>query len=210
MNVQGLLSLLCCSLLAGACALPSAMAEPPFVGAGILPYCFDQDRVFVLLGFDHHKGAWTDFGGGGEKVTSLEDGQRRWETRVQTAMREAIEESRGILGRQQIKAAVDPGRFFDHPTLDYRIFTANIGCIPAANFRQVPVPVGERWDHWREKSDFYWIDLALLKDQVATAKDRQSALLTQAPGGVRPLFSLLYDSLSQQFSRGEDGRLFSK
>ena len=67
-------------------------SDRPFVGAGILPYAVVKGEIFILLGYDPGRG-WTSFGGAPEKVVSVTDANPRWETKVETALREASHKS---------------------------------------------------------------------------------------------------------------------
>ena len=63
------------------------------MGAGILPVAFNRGRAYFLFareraGRGRESGLWSDFGGGSEKGESF----------LQTAVREAHEESMGLMG----------------------------------------------------------------------------------------------------------------
>jgi pantetheine-phosphate adenylyltransferase len=98
--------------------------------AGILPYARGDDgRVYVLLGkqaeYEHHSsGLWKGFGG-------LRDSG---ETLVFTALREAKEESRSVLG--QDSPCYDPQNL----SLDHVVVSEHYG----SKYLQLMVPV--RWD----------------------------------------------------------------
>lgn len=61
------------------------------MGAGILPICFNDGVLLLLLGKESYEKKWSDFGGSKEK------GERP----IATAIREGCEELNGMLGREK-------------------------------------------------------------------------------------------------------------
>lgn len=101
-GVTKLVSSLASLLLSPARSLWSCLhgGESNHTGAGVLPYCIKNNEVYFLLskeGYGSDKNTWCDFGGARDPGESA----------VQTAAREAWEESRGIMGNQkQIEMAI--------------------------------------------------------------------------------------------------------
>ena len=62
------------------------------LGAGIIPISKFNNRIYFLLGRDVAYQKWSDFGGKSEK----------YETAIDTAVREGYEETSGFLGSQEI------------------------------------------------------------------------------------------------------------
>ena len=61
------------------------------MGGGIIPVAFHQGKRYLLFGKEVVDGKWSDFGGSREGR----------ESQYQTAVREGVEESSGILGKKQ-------------------------------------------------------------------------------------------------------------
>lgn len=84
------------------------------MGAGILPVAYHNGSIYFLFSREYTKKIdWRDFGGTTEKN----------ETKKQTAVREAFEESDGILGTQSdIKKLIDEKCFYKVGANSYFVY----------------------------------------------------------------------------------------
>jgi len=111
-----------------------------FIGAGVLPYVVLPDgSVKVLLAHEKGRG-WSSFGGG-PKMRKVNKGLKlRCETRRETAIREAIEESRRVLSKEVLTSAIETAAIYPQqyghrdfltyvvaiPPVDINKFTSNV------------------------------------------------------------------------------------
>jgi 8-oxo-dGTP pyrophosphatase MutT (NUDIX family) len=87
------------------------------MGAGILPVSYHNGSFYFLFSRECRKQDWRDFGGATEKN----------ETIKQTAIREAFEESDGILGtRDDVKKLLEKETFYKVKTKTYFVYVVNI------------------------------------------------------------------------------------
>jgi len=143
------------------CILPAFAQEcHEYVGAGVLPYVVQQDgSIKVLLAHEKGRG-WSSFGGG-PKMRAPNKGERsRCETRRETALREAIEESRRVLSRQVLEAALAtadsyPQQYSDR---DFLTFVVAIPPTDINNFTHNIVPANDPGYH--ETNALGWVALS--------------------------------------------------
>ncbi len=166
--------------------------ERPFVGAGILPYTGIGGDVYILLGYDPGRG-WTSFGGAPEKVVSVADANPRWETRVETALREAFEECRLVIPFEEFERGLRADRFFPESQSrgEFRTFTVKILYRPVSMFAERRVPVNSRYS---EKTNYVWMPLDQLRQMVLKGEKK----LHGSPGNNK-LWDVFYHGLQQLF-----------
>lgn len=81
------------------------MSTKPTLYAGVLPYAYHNDKIYLLLGREREGGEWSDFGGGREKGESSKT----------AASREGYEESMGFLAsspavlKRKLESFIDTG-----------------------------------------------------------------------------------------------------
>ena len=157
--------------------------------SGILPYIITNDSVYILLGYDNDKPGWTDFGGGREWVTTLDE-EKRLETPAEIAMREFFEECRKVYGTEEIRQNFDPDNYIPSANGVYRSYLVKMPYRSREEFRKAPIPADEKFAIFREKSDFYWITLSELKSIIRSGGN---TLPGSPNGGV--IFKYFYDTL---------------
>jgi 8-oxo-dGTP pyrophosphatase MutT (NUDIX family) len=164
----------------------------PFRGAGVLPYSVYGGKIYVLLGYDPGRG-WTSFGGAPEKVVSVADANPRWETKQETAIREAFEECRMVIPLEEFRRGLEAHRFFPktHSISDFITFTVKVHYRPVHLFARRRVPVNSRFS---EKSNYVWIPLSELRQMVL----RGVRELKGSPGNNK-FWHTFYQGLQQLF-----------
>ena len=117
-------------------ALPAFAQEcDDFIGAGVLPYVVLADgSIKVLLAHEEGRG-WSSFGGGPKMRASHLDGKSRCETRRETAVREAIEESRQVLSKQVLESALKTAAIYPRQ-YGRRDFLTYVVAIPSADIKK--------------------------------------------------------------------------
>lgn len=139
--------------------------EDKLIAAGVLPYTIFEDTVYLLLGYDADKPGWTDFGGGREFVSNVEN-ETRLETPEEIAIREFFEECRMVYGREEIDLNFRENAYFTSANGVYRSYIVKIPYKPREEMREAMIPLGDAFVIFNEKKDFYWIKLSELKDLV--------------------------------------------
>ena len=103
-----------------------------FIGAGILPYVVLADgSIKVLLAHEEGRG-WSSFGGGPKMRVASKGAKPRCETRRETAIREAVEESRRVLSKPVLESALKTAAIYPRQ-YGRRDFLTYVVEIPAAN-----------------------------------------------------------------------------
>ena len=174
-------------LLVGFLSGPAVAREcDNFRGAGILPYAFDDSgRALVLLGYGPGRG-WGGFGGGPKRVITLQPPAERCETRFETAARETVEESRQLLSRAQLAAALEnaPRYPLDPKAGQFQTFIVRVDFIDVAAFYRNATLSGREYGY-QEMSEIAWVALDALVDHVADGKP----LPTPNEAGLWPVFA---------------------
>jgi len=132
------------------------------MGAGILPVCSVNGKIYFLMGKEGDSNEWSDFGGGKE----------RKETPFQTALREGVEELNGFLGIQVDMSKLMRSHRFD--TIKHQTFTTYMVEIPYdpmlpyyfnSNYKfmkqRLPHLIGK--NGLFEKSEIRWVDVNELR-----------------------------------------------
>lgn len=173
----------------------------PFTGAGILPYAVYKGSIHVLLGYDPGRG-WTSFGGAPEKVVSVADANPRWETRQETALREAFEECRMVVPQEELIRGLQGDRFFpkNNSPKDFITFTVKIRYRPVIQFARRWVPVNSRFS---EKTNYAWIPLSDLRQMVV-----KGVMELRGSPGNNKLWHTFYQGLQQLLRSPDYGRYF--
>lgn len=148
----------------------TAQDEEQLIAAGVLPYTYLNDSVYLLLGYDADKPGWTDFGGMKEWVGNL-DNEKRLETAEEIAIREFYEECRMVYGKEDITASMDPNAYITAASGVYRSYVVKIPYKSRAEIRGALIPVDDKFQIFNEKSDFYWISLAELKQIIRSGSN---------------------------------------
>ncbi len=154
-------------------AVRSIGQDDKLVAAGVLPYTIIDDQVYLLLGYDDDKPGWTDFGGGREMVGSLNN-ETRLETPQEIAVREFFEECRMVYGKEQIDVEFRPEAYITAANGVYRSYIVNLPYKSREEIRQAMIPLDDKFEIFREKSDFYWITLDELKSIIRAGSNRLS------------------------------------
>lgn len=188
-------------LLLAAARLPAAAEDHPFTGAGILPYAAHEGRILVLLGYDPGRG-WTSFGGLPERVRSLARPGPRWETPLETALREGFEELRQVVPREELRRGIDPDRCFPRVGEKgaFRHYPVEITFHPLEQFLEHFVPAGSAYD---EKQGYIWVPLEELR-RLALA----GAAASTSPAGGDGLWPVFLADLRPALADPGYRRLF--
>lgn len=141
------------------------------VAAGVLPYTIIDAQVYLLLGYDDDKPGWTDFGGGREIVGSLNN-ETRLETPQEIAVREFFEECRMVYGKEQIDVKFRPDAYITATNGVYRSYVVNLPYKSREEIRKAMIPLDDKFEIFREKSDFYWISLDDLKTVIRSGSNK--------------------------------------
>lgn len=145
------------------CILPAFAQEcHEYIGAGVLPYVVLQDgSIKVLLAHEKGRG-WSSFGGGPKMRAPSKGGQSRCETRRETALREALEESRRVLSRQVLETALATADVYprQYSNRDFLTFLIAIPPVDITHFISNAVPAKDPGYH--ETDALGWITLAEL------------------------------------------------
>ena len=141
-------------------SLPTFAEEcDEYIGAGVLPYVVLQDgSINVLLAHEQGRG-WSSFGGGPKMRATNIGGQPRCETRRETALREALEESRRVLSRQVLESALLTADVYpqQYNNRDFLTFIVAIPPTDINNFTRNAVPANDPGYH--ETNALGWVAL---------------------------------------------------
>jgi len=187
-------------------ALPVFAQEcDEFIGAGVLPYVVLADgSVKVLLAHEKGRG-WSSFGGGPKTLPLGKGLKSRCETRRETAIREAVEESRRVLSRQVLESAIKTAAIYPRQ-YGSRDFLTYVVAIPSADINKYTsniVPAND--PGYYETNALGWLTLGELL-RLAKADKNEAVVPGVNAAGFYPHFRKgLKDAL-----RAGDVKLFEQ
>ncbi len=187
-------------------ALPAFAQEcDDFIGAGVLPYVVLADgSIKVLLAHEEGRG-WSSFGGGPKMRATSKGAKSRCETRRETAVREAIEESRRVLSKQVLESALKTAAIYPRQ-YGRRDFLTYVVAIPPADINKYSSNVVPANDPgYDETNALGWVTLGELL-RLAKADKNEAVVPAVNTAGFYPHFRKgLRDAL-----RADDVQLFDR
>ncbi len=166
-----------------------------YIGAGVLPYVVLQNgSINVLLAYEKGRG-WSSFGGGPKMRASNKGERSRCETRRETALREALEESRRVLSRQVLEAALATADIYprQYSNRNFLTFVIAIPPVDIKHFSSNAVPANDPGYH--ETDALGWITLAELLRLAQADKDEAVVPAVNNAGFYTPFRQGLKEAL---------------
>lgn len=144
-------------VLVFAAASPVA-ATSDFMAAGLMLVAGDRGAPLILLGRDRSR-PWFEMPGGRRQQVSSpgENNAGRPETAYETAIREAYEESKGVLSRQLLRQATDPARFIRDD--GFVFFLGEIDKVPVDRLVDAAAPDAAGATGFDEVVDYAWVSV---------------------------------------------------
>ena len=147
-------------------AVSPAAATANFRAAGALLVTGDGQSSLVLL-VKHRSRSWYEMPGGRRQTHSVDKGGP--DSAYETAIRECFEESRGMLSREFLREAIDPGRKLRDG--GFVFFVGRVDPIALDSLRRAPVPEVAAF---REIADYAWVAIeSILGSEDGTVIDEE-------------------------------------
>jgi 8-oxo-dGTP pyrophosphatase MutT (NUDIX family) len=151
--------------------LSSALSYNVFAGvSGLLLVAQHNGSHFTLLVKDHTRAYFELPAGHSETGDKLNDGHTDLETSYETALREAVEETRGYLGRRLLIQGSNSQKRIRYGKFD--MFLAKIPMFKISEIIKIRMPQKDNWSPMREIIDYAWVNINQLQD-LNTVTDMQ-------------------------------------
>jgi 8-oxo-dGTP pyrophosphatase MutT (NUDIX family) len=135
-------------------------ATTDFEAAGALLVTGDRQASLVLL-VKHRSRSWYEMPGGRRKMQSARESGP--DAAYETVIRECYEESRAVLSRERLRAAIDPARKLRDG--GFVFFVGRMDPVPLDRLRRATVPESAAF---REIADYAWV---AIEDILASDDD---------------------------------------
>lgn len=164
--------------------LAAMLLMPQFAhaNAGTLVTAEDSGKTYVLF-VQTHKHHYYEFPGGRvESGESLIGEGWQKETLYEAALRETMEETRGYLGRQQLRAASSQEQVVE--VGKYSLYLAKLPFFKLDTVRRIKIPRGKKWAPMREVLNYAWVDVDTVIHQPVV-KTRDGVVIKLHPVALR-------------------------